>query len=282
MKVISPALQQHLDGELTMLAECIKITRTDGVVIAFTTHDCDLVLDGLTYKADGSFTSGRLDNSASFNQNKFEIKGMLDSIQLDGESIKAGLYDYARVDVFIVNWADTEQGKVQIRRGWLGEVTLTDGRYTAALHGMHDLLRQRVGDAYTPECRHDLGDGMCCINLASMEVSGVVTDSFGKTAFSDYMRIEPNGYFDYGKLVWTSGANKGLSVDVHTWDGLNLTMSLWLPMPNAISLGDSYTVCPGCDKRFSTCKTKFGNEINYGGFPHLPGVGKILQYPDAK
>ncbi len=282
MKNIAPALQDHLNGELTTLAECVKISRTDNIVKAFTTHDRDLFVDGVTYVADGSFSPKSLDNVASLKENSFEITGILDSALISEADIKAGKYDYARVDVYVVNWSDLSQGAVQIRRGWLGEVTLADGRYVAELRGMHDLLQRRVGDTYTPECRYDLGDGRCGVNVAALTVAGYVSDTADKSTFTDYMRSEPDGAFDYGKLVWTSGANQGLAMEVRHWDGLNQVFSLWLPMPNAIRVGDAYTVYPGCDKRFSTCKAKFGNAVNFGGFPHLPGLDKILQYPDSR
>jgi uncharacterized phage protein (TIGR02218 family) len=282
MKTISPALQAHLDGELTTLAELVKITRADGVVKALTTHDADLMVDGLTYKADGAFTPKTLDNAATLKENNFEIEGILDSLEISEADIKSGLYDHARIDVTIVNWADVTQGTVQMRRGWLGEVTLSGGKYIAELRGLHDLLQRRVGDAYTPECRYDLGDGRCRVNAASLATTGFVTGITDNATFTDYMRSAPEDYFNYGKLVWISGPNQGLEMEVRHWDALNQVFSLWLPMPNPIGINNAYTVYPGCDKRFSTCQAKFSNAINFGGFPHLPGVDKILQYPDNK
>lgn len=32
----------------------------------------------------------------------------------------------------------------------------------------------------------------------------------------------------------------------------------------------------GCDKSFATCRSKFGNGINFRGFPHLPGNDFIV------
>lgn len=282
MKTISAALQGHLGRELTTLAECVKITRTDSVVRAFTTHDADLVIDGITYKADGSFTPHRLDEETSLRENNYEISGILDSAQISEEDLKSGLYDHARIDVFMVNWADLTQGTVTLRTGWLGEVTCASGKYIAELRGLHDLLQRRVGDTYTPECRYDLGDGRCGINTTALTVSGSVTGVTDQATFIDYMRTEADSLFNYGKLTWTSGDNQGLSMEVRKWDGVNLTFSLWLPMPNPIAIGDAYTVYAGCDKRFSTCKAKFSNAANFGGFPHLPGLDKILQYPDSR
>jgi hypothetical protein len=30
-------------------------------------------------------------------------------------------------------------------------------------------------------------------------------------------------------------------------------------------------IAPGCDLRRDTCKAKFGNLLNFGGFPDIPG-----------
>ena len=70
-------------------------------------------------------------------------------------------------------------------------------------------------------------------------------------------------------------------MEVKNWDLPSTTFTLWLPMPNAIQTGDAYSVYPGCDKRFATCQTKFSNAVNFGGFPYVPGVGNILQYPSG-
>lgn len=36
------------------------------------------------------------------------------------------------------------------------------------------------------------------------------------------------------------------------------------------------TAQAGCDKRFATCRDKFGNGVNFRGFPHLPGNDFII------
>lgn len=282
MKQISQALQEHLGGTLTTLAECVKITRQDNVVIAFTTHDADLVIGGVTYKADGSYVRGALDETDSLKETSYDISGILDSQWLSESDIQAGLYDHAQIEVSVVNWAGLDQGCVTIRSGWLGEVARTGGKYTAALRGLHDLLERRVGDTYTPECRYDLGDERCRLNIQALTREGAVTQTLDSANFIDATRSEADGYFNYGKIVWTSGANQGLAIEARAWSQPAKQFTLWMPMPNQIAAGDRYTVCAGCDKRFSTCKAKFNNAANFGGFPHLPGLDKILQYPDSK
>ncbi len=282
MKEIPAPLQAHLNGELTTLAELVKITRADGFVIAFTAHDKDLVFDGVTYKADGAFSPGRMDQEAKLEGNDFDVSGILGSDLISETDIRKGLYDHARIDVFICNWADLTQGAVQTRRGWIGEVAIKDGGYVASLRGLHDLLGQRIGETYTPECRYDLGDANCCVKLEALKVTGSVTGVTDRQSFLDSERGEDTGFFNGGVLTWTSGANAGFKAEIYKWDLNEMALTLWMPMAEAISVGDAYEAVPGCDKRFSTCRERFKNGANYGGFPYLPGIGKILDYPDAR
>jgi len=57
--------------------------------------------------------------------------------------------------------------------------------------------------------------------------------------------------------------------------------TLFDAMPRALQVGDTYSVYAGCDKLFSTCKTKFSNGVNFRGEPHIPGIDEALRYPDA-
>lgn len=279
MKLLSTALQAHLNGELTTLAYLVKITRSDGIVKGFTTHDQNLTVNGTTFKADGALTPSAIENRAGLAVDNLEITGILDSVDISDADINAGLYDFARIDVYACNWADLTQGSVQLRRGWLGQVTQGDSYYIAELRGLHDLLQRPIGDYYTPECRFDLGDAHCCVNLAAQTVTGTITSVTDNATFSDSAQSPASDVFAYGKLTWTTGANKGLCMEIKSWDATAQLFTLWLPMPNTLQIGDAYNVTPGCDKRFSTCKNTFSNGANFGGFPFVPGVGNILKYP---
>ena len=47
MKNISQALQEHISSGVTTLAHIWRIERADGVVMGFTDHDLDLVVDNI-------------------------------------------------------------------------------------------------------------------------------------------------------------------------------------------------------------------------------------------
>ena len=53
-------------------------------------------------------------------------------------------------------------------------------------------------------------------------------------------------------------------------------------MPSAVAVGDTYSLRPGCDKTFATCKDRYNNVKNFRGEPNVPGSDQIMSYPDAK
>jgi uncharacterized phage protein (TIGR02218 family) len=103
-----------------------------------------------------------------------------------------------------------------------------------------------------------------------------VTDArrFTALGFTAYA----SGWFSDGKLTFTSGANAGRAMEVkrHTLSGAAATFELWQAMSEAIVAGDAFTVTPGCDRSFATCKAKFANAANFRGFPYMIGDDAAL------
>ena len=56
-------------------------------------------------------------------------------------------------------------------------------------------------------------------------------------------------------------------------------LSLLFPTPFDIAVGDSGIVQAGCNGLFTTCKNKFGNQLNFGGDAEAPTAGKVLEPP---
>jgi uncharacterized phage protein (TIGR02218 family) len=89
-----------------------------------------------------------------------------------------------------------------------------------------------------------------------------------------------SGWFTFGTLEWTSGANAGRRTEVlyhDVTDGVAILTLLEAPV-RAIAEGDGFTIRAGCDKRMETCGAKFANTANFRGFPHIPGQDAVLRY----
>lgn len=105
MKNIAPAFAAHLDGEVTTLATCWRLERADGWVQGFTDHDRDLVVDGLVHTASTGFLPSAIKSGADLSVDNLDVDGFLDDDALTASDLTAGLFDGARIEIYLVNWA---------------------------------------------------------------------------------------------------------------------------------------------------------------------------------
>lgn len=276
MKPTTPALAAHLAGEVTTLATCWRLERADGWVRGFTDHDRELVVDGLTYVASTGFLPSAIKTASDLSVDNLDVDGFLDDAALRAEDLIAGLFDGARIEVFIVNWADLGQERLLLRKGFLGEIKRADQRFSAEIRGLSNRLQQTAGKLYSRLCRVDLGSSECGVAL------GPRTDTYSVTQViaADTVRIvtaRATGFFTFGKAAFTTGANAGAVNEVLLHDGQ--TIRLFVPMPRPIVVGDQIVLVAGCDKTPETCNAKFANILNFRGEPHVPGNDKVFSYP---
>ena len=78
---------------------------------------------------------------------------------------------------------------------------------------------------------------------------------------------QADGWVANGIVTWTSGNNVGMSGEVKSFAAN--TYELFIPTVYQMQVGDTFEVTTGCDKTSDTCKSKFSNVINFGGFPHI-------------
>lgn len=275
MKSLSTDLAAHIAGETLTLATCWKLTRTDGTVMGFTDHDRDLIVDSTAYAAATGFTPTAIAGTDTLAVDNLDVEGMLSAGSLEEADVLAGKYDFAEIEICQVNWADVAQGKLKLRRGWLGEVTLRHSHFVAEVRGVAQRLSATLGQIYSPSCRAQFGDARCKMNLAAHTVTGSVTSVSSSQIFFDTARTEDSGTFTSGKITFTSGANGGLSMEVKEYVTGQLTLAL--PMPFGIETGDTYSLIKGCDKTFATCQTTYDNAMNFRGEPHVPGMDRMLE-----
>lgn len=276
MKQISTELTQHIAGEVTTVATCWKLTRKDSTQMGFTDHDEDITVSSLLYKSATGFTPTAVSSSSGLNVDNIDIEGVLSSTAISKDDILAGIYDYAEVEIFQVNYKAPDDGKITLRTGSIGEITIKDGQFIAEIRGLTQQLNQNITKIYSRNCRAELGDSKCGVNMTSRMHSGSVTEVTSRRIFTDSSRTEDAGTFNFGVITFTSGANNGLSMEVKRQTAAG-EITLMLPMPYDINASDTYSIKEGCDKRISTCSSKFSNAINFRGEPHVPGMDKILQ-----
>lgn len=277
MKALSTALKAHYATGTTTTATCWKATLTNGTVVAATSLDRDLLVDGVTYVAAQAYNPSDVESSQDLNPDNLEVEGFLASPSITDADIHSGLWDFAAVEIFEVNYRDLTMGRNVIRVGTLGEVRGGRSKFNAELRGMMQAFSRKIGSITTKECTADFGDSRCGIALATWTVTGSVDSVAENRTVSDDARTEVADHFTGGKILWLTGANAGLAMEVKR--SAVGELELQHPMPFPIAEGDEYSVHAGCQKRFSEdCVAKFNNAVNFRGFPYLPG-NKIYRAP---
>ena len=275
MKTASANLKAHLAGETLTICTLWKITRTDAAVFGFTDNSRDITYGGLLYEAATGHTPSGVKTTSDLSVDNLEVQSILSSGKITEADLQAGLWDYATIEIMIVNYKVLADGHMMLRKGWIGNVKTGRTSFVAELRGMMQPLQQSVGRIYTAACDANLGDTRCGVTLASYTVTGSVTTATSGRVFTDTARTEADNYFAGGLITWTSGDNDTYRMEVKSSTSAGV-VTLQQAMPNATVIGDAYSLSAGCDKLLNTCKTKFSNVINFRGFPHVPGQDKMI------
>lgn len=280
MKSLPSGLQAHLDSGTTTLSWCWKITRSDGAVFGFTDHDLALTFAGTTFEPGSGFVPSEIRAAQDFSVDAQDVEGALSSDRITETDILDGRWDNAEVDVWRVNWVSTDQ-RVLMRRGNLGDIRRGRTSFVAEVRSLAHWLNQAVGRTYQFSCDADLGDARCGVNLASplWSAPGTVATLSGSRGFTAAaLGSFANGTFALGVISWTTGANAGRKAEIASFAGGAIT--LFEAPVRPIAIGDAFLGTAGCDKQFATCAAKFGNGVNFRGFPHMPGEEAVLRYPN--
>lgn len=219
---IPSGLSTALSGRVMRLCMCIKVVRGDGTTFGFTTHDRDVVLDGLTYEAMGATQSTNIRQEVGGQPDNFDMTGTLTSSRITESDMQAGLYDNAMITVYLCDWSDPSLGSVTLPRGNIGDVTMIDGQFTAGVRSLMQRMQQQTIELMSPTCRvHRLGDARCKVDTAGNTADGKPITSAGTvTSLTNQLTMVLSGiqteagFYSYGTLTATSGPNAGASREI--------------------------------------------------------------------
>ncbi|MBI1216903.1 MAG: DUF2163 domain-containing protein [Alphaproteobacteria bacterium] len=143
--------------------------------------------------------------------------------------------------------------------------TVTDGTVTWVC--MRRARRAGVVSAVTSRKQFTVGD-----------IAGDLAANTGGT--------KSGGYFAAGRVIFTTGANEGLSQEIVAFTDPTgsppvYQVTTFLPFPFDLSPLDEVTLEVGCDHTFAVCRDNFLNWKNYRGEPYVPGEDVVFQIKRA-
>lgn len=237
MRDIPSGLAAHLEEGATTLCRCWSLTRRDGAVLGFTDHDGALAFDGITFAATTGLEAAETSAELGFAIGGGEVSGGFAAVGLNEADLARGLYDDARVAIWLVNWSDISQ-RILLETGFVGEIRRGDGRFTAEVRGLAKAFDEERGRLYMRSCAADLGDARCGVALAAVSASVATSDGrLGLTAPA--LATFADGHFTGGRLIFTGGANIGFTTEVkrHAAAGGLTALLLWQAPPAPIAPG---------------------------------------------
>lgn len=294
MKPISPQLASLFKSRQFFQADLYQFNLQGGGVLRYCSGDKDVTWNAVTYPATGTWGSGspggpyfdRKDNKAKIHQASGTAVDTLVFDVIPGDALvfgeaflsacHDGIFDNATMSLdtaFMPTWNDTTAGTVQRFFGRVGQVDAGRSVATFTVNSWLEFLNQPMPrNIYTPGCPFNLGDTTCGVNLNGFAVSGAVSAASTNSQIIANITNAIVGYYDTGKIVFTSGALNGQSRTVRSAAfGSPGVITLLGPFTVAPQVGDTYQIFPGCDKSLGAngCP-KFNNNARYGGYPYIP------------
>lgn len=261
-------------GELTSLAFCWTLERRDGAGLGLTSHDQALVIGGTTFSPSPAINPAAVRMRAGLEPQRGEVEGALSSAALSQHDLEAGRWDGARVSLFAIDWEKPDGEQVKLVGGRLGPVSIKGEEFSAELVGAADLLSAPVCPETSPECRAELGDRQCRVDLAGRRATFAIISFTGGEIDLDRA---VDDRFLFGEACFLDGASGGWRSRIIALGPSTLVLRD-VPM-FAVASGCRVRVTEGCDKHFATCRTRFANSENFRGEPHLPGNDLLTRYP---
>lgn len=194
------------------------------------------------------------------------------------QAVRAGMLDSSKIRVDRAIFAAfplgapasmTPTGVVTIFYGPTAAIDFDRGSTIISIQSMLQWLTQQTPrNVFQAGCRHTLFDSGCGLSASDFATSGSVlagsTQSIIQSGLGD---PAGSGTYAQGRIVMTSGNNNNFSRAIRVW--ASGAMTLIVPLPFPLQIGDTFTAYPGCDKTLATC-TFFNNNVNFGGEPFTP------------
>ncbi len=275
----------HGSSCVTERCQIWKITRRDGRVFRYTSHDRPVTYGREVYKSCRSLNPSASENASTIGSvGNIELMGIIDDEGITEADLYGGLFDDAFVTVDLIVWGAGTEAPRRLAAGWTGSMSQGETGFKMEVLGPGARLEQQaLVQMVTPGCRWVFGSTQCGVNADALALVGAVVSARTRGVFKATLPASPAGrQWENGRVRWTSGINAGQITETKTVDFATGEIVLWaspgfLPEP-----GDGFDLIPGCDFNRDGGCTVYANVINFGGFPDLPGADAILETPVAQ
>lgn len=304
MKSIPIALQSHFNLSATtwcylLCIECVGAFA--GTVVGSTTLDESLTYDAgggsnglgpIVYGANNSFSIARLETTGDLAVDNTELHGWVADSGITQAQIRAGIFNFAKITIYRVNYMDLSQGHEIWASGLFGRTIYTRNRWQTEYRSLIQLLKEPHSDLYSINCPVKFGSPQCGKSFVweTYTVTGVDPTEPDRI-FSASAMDEPDGFYFLGVVEVLTGENAGAQMEVrdHAGDSNGGDLTLALGLPFAMAPGDTFRIREDCSKEWNDavhgCLRHYGADrgLHHRGQPLIPTAdGGAMMVPGAQ
>ncbi|MDP3136616.1 MAG: DUF2163 domain-containing protein [Burkholderiaceae bacterium] len=263
------------------MCDLYSFTLVDGTLLRYTSADIDVTVGGNTFLHTGPVikrSRTRVALGTSVDSLDLDISADVATL-LSGlpwlQAISNGALDGAEVDLERAFAATPEAamagniaGTVSLFSGRVSDTTTDSLNARVMVRSFIELLNTPLPrNLYQPPCGFNVYGTGCGVSRAAFAAYSAVASGSTKQSLNCGLG-NPAGYFDIGDIVMTSGQNLGVVRTVKSY--VPGVVTLAYPLPKPVTVGDTFTIWPGCDGREVTCDTRFSNKPRFRGMPYVP------------
>ncbi len=156
MKIFSTEFAASVAADVKTLCHAWILRRRDGMNLGLTDHDQTFSFEGVTFMpyagAGGEAVPADVDMGDESAQITFAA--------IDETDVNAGLYDGARVELWLVDWQNVA-ARAHIRTGLIGSIAHDGAGFKAEVFGLSHLLQGENARVFARNCDANLGDARC-------------------------------------------------------------------------------------------------------------------------
>lgn len=174
---------------------------------------------------------------------------------------------------FLPTWSSPITGVVIDFAGRVTEIKeIGRSEFTMTISASTVLLNVNMGpDVFQSGCLNTVYDASCTLVAASFMSTGAVVGAGTVNGCSSNL-TQADTYFTQGRIVFTSGANAGLSRAVSSYLHTGGALTFAFPLPVAPSAADAFQIYAGCPLTTAICTSRFANLIHFRGQPFTPAA----------
>jgi uncharacterized phage protein (TIGR02218 family) len=264
VKTVSTALATLLATSKYVSADCWTITLNGGLIVRWTSADIPISYGGNTWAKSPMIKRGAISEKRGVEVATLDVEITAGSTDLfDGATVKLER-------MFAPSWAAAATGSIIRFAGRVTSINSIQGIIAnlTVSSWMILLNASMPRNLYQAACLHTVYDTGCTLLPASFSATGTVSGVGSTTAFATSLAPTLNDYAQ-GRIVFTSGANAGISRTVRSNDASG-NFVLVGPLPVAPGVADAFTAYKGCDLTQATCTAKFANLVHFKATPFVP------------